>query len=472
MTAIFLWLLGFLFAPAANSDAQLRQALQTKTGTIILPAGEFEISGEITLPPDARDLTVDASKTTIKAAATFRGRALLAIPGGMNIRITGLTLEGNRQSVSRPMGLPPSGSTFARFTPDNGIFAENVAGLEIANMRINHVAGFAILVNAGHNARIHGIDVADSGSLDPHGRNNATGGILLEENVADFEITHCRFGKVSGNGIWTHSSGYSPRASHGRIAQNEFAMLARDAIQVGHATGITVEENSGSLIGYPVAQVDIEHHADPVAIDTGGNVDHSIYRNNHFEEINGKCIDLDGFHDGEVSGNSCVNNSELARYPSGNHAIVMNNTNPDMQSRNVRITNNSIDGAVFSGIFVIGSGNIISGNHLTRLNLAHCNEPGPYNCLYSPTEPDLLRSGIYLAPGGHRPDPAQGNTIENNTLSGFGIARHCIVAAPGVSLHANTIRNNDCSDDAQVARLLHEALQPFGHDIARRVKTP
>ena len=452
MTAFFLWLL--LFAPTPNPDAPLRQALQTKTGTVALPAGEFEIAREITLPPDARDLTIDASKTTIKAAATFRGPALIAIPGGSNVHITGLTLDGNRETVSRPMGLPPSGTTFARFTPNNGILAENVTGLEIANMRINHVAGFAILVNAGRNVRIHDIDVADSGSLDPHGRNNTTGGILLEEGVSDFEVTHCRFGKVSGNGIWTHSYGNSPRDSKGRIADNEFAMLARDAIQVGHATGITVEGNSGSLIGYPPNEVDLEHQAFPVAIDTAGNVDHSTYRNNHFEEIDGKCIDLDGFHDGEVSGNTCVNNSELTRYPYGNLGIVMNNSNPDMQSRNVRITGNTIDGAVFSGIFVIGSGNVISGNHLTRLNLAHCNQPGPFDCHYSPTEPDLLRSGIYLGRGAERPDPAQGNTIENNALSGFGIEQHCIVAAPGISLKANTIRNNDCSGEAQVARLL------------------
>src|SRR6185312_14291633 len=123
MTPLFIWLL--LFAPAANSDARLRQALQTKTGTVALPAGEFQISREITLPPDARNLAIDASKTTIKAAANFRGRALISIPGGMNVHITGLTLDGNREAVSRPAGLPPSETTFARFTPNNGILAEN-----------------------------------------------------------------------------------------------------------------------------------------------------------------------------------------------------------------------------------------------------------------------------------------------------------------------------------------------------------
>jgi len=78
-------------------------------------------------------------------------------------------------------------------------------------------------------------------------------------------------------------------------------------IQVGHATEIRVENNRGRAIGYPPEEVDLEGQAFPVAVDTAGNVDKSIYRNNQFEEIDGKCFDLDGFHDGEVSGNTCVN---------------------------------------------------------------------------------------------------------------------------------------------------------------------
>ena len=77
----------------------------------------------------------------------------------------------------------------------------------------------------------------------------------------------------------------------------------------------------------------------------------------------------------------------------------MNNSNPDMQSRNIRITGNTINGGLFGGIFIIGSGHTVAGNHLAQLNLAHCNEPGPINCSYAPDQPDLLRSGIYLGAG-------------------------------------------------------------------------
>jgi len=444
-------------AAAPTPEFQLRTALLAKTGAVTLPPGTIEISREIVLPGDAHDLDIRGAKTTIKAASTFRGSSLIVIPAGRNIRIHDLSLDGNRGAIARPMGLPPSETMFARFTPDNGILAEGVTNLEIAQIKASGIAGFTILVNASHTVHIHDIEISGSGSLNARGRNNATGGILLEEGTTDFEVLNCRIANVRGNGIWTHSLYTSPRNARGRIAGNEFAMIARDAIQVGHATEVRVENNRGRMIGYPAEEVDLEGQAFPVAVDTAGNVDRSVYRNNQFEEIDGKCFDLDGFHDGEVGGNNCVNTESASNYPYGNFGIVMNNSNPDMQSRNIRITDNTIDGSLFGGIFIIGSGHTVSGNRLEHLNLAHCNEPisingSPINCGYVKNQPDLLRSGIYLGAGAERPDPARGNTIESNEIGGYGMSLHCIGVAPGVSLAANTVAKNDCSDDAAVAR--------------------
>jgi hypothetical protein len=450
-----------LLLVAATPEAQLRTALATRTGAVTLPAGVIEISREIVLPTDAHDLDVTGPSTTIKAASTFRGRALIVIPAGRNIKIHDLSLDGNRDAVARPLGLPPSEAMFSRFTPNNGILAEGVSNLEIASVKATGIAGFPILVNSSHTVRIHAIQITASGSLNLRKRNNTTGGILLEEGTTDFEILDCRIADVRGNGIWTHSLYTSARNARGRIAGNEFAMIARDAIQVGHATDVVVENNRGRMIGYPTEEVDLEGRAFPVAVDTAGNVDRSVYRNNQFEEIDGKCFDLDGFHDGEVSGNSCLNeDDELKNYPYGNFGIVMNNSNPDMQSRNIRITGNTIDGFLFGGIFIIGSGHTVTGNHLTRLNRAHCNDPGPFNCAYTPNQPDLLRSGIYLGSGAERPDIAQGNTVENNEIAGYGMSLHCIGVAPGVSLSDNTLAKNECSDEAAVARLSLASLAP------------
>jgi hypothetical protein len=437
---------------AQGQETVLRTALAAKTGAVKLPGGVIEVSREIVLPGDAHDLDISGAGTTIRASAMFRGRALLVLSAGKNIKIHDLLLDGNRDAVARPLGLPPSEAMFSRFTPNNGILAEGVTGLELGHVTADNIAGFAVLVNAGHGVKIHDVVISDSGSLGAAKHNNTTGGILLEEGTTDFDVTDCRIGNVRGNGIWTHSLYKSPRNARGRIAGNEFAMIGRDAIQLGHATEVRVEDNRGRSIGFPVSEVDPQ--GQPVAVDTAGNVDKSFYRNNQFEEIDGKCFDLDGFHDGEVSGNSCLNLDTVDHYPFGNFGIIMNNSNPDMQSRNIRIMGNTVDGVLFGGIFIIGSGHTVSGNHLMHLNLAHCNDPGPINCAAMPNQPDILRSGIYLGAGAERPDPAKGNVVQENDVSGYGMSRHCIGTAPGVSLAANTVSKNECSDDSAVARAL------------------
>jgi hypothetical protein len=437
---------------AATPEEQLRTALATKTGAVTLPAGTIEVSREIDLPPDAHDLDIRGNNTILKAAPTFRGRALLVITGGKNLKLHDISLDGNRDAITRPHGLPPSSAIFSRFVANNGIIVENANNIEISHVIATAIDGFAVLVDATHTVKIQTVQISNSGGLNTLKRNNTTGGILLEEGTTDFEVLDCRIAGVRGNGIWTHSLYNSPRNARGRIAGNEFAMLARDAIQVGHATEIRVENNKGRMIGYPAEEVDYEGRAFPVAVDTAGNVDKTFYRNNQFEEIDGKCFDLDGFHDGEVSNNVCRNEDEVKAYPYGNFGIIMNNSNPDMQSRNIRIENNTIEGTLFGGIFIIGSGHTVIGNHLSHLNKAHCNEPGPINCVGAAgNQPDLLRTGIYLGAGADRPDPSLSNRVENNEIGGYGMSRHCIGFAPGVAREKNTVAKNDCADDEAVA---------------------
>ena len=142
-----------------NPEAELRKAFATKTGSVTLPAGTIEIAREIVIPPDAQGLEIHGAKTTIKAAGTFRGRALLVITAAKKVHIDGLSLDGNRDQIGRMMGLPPSETPFSRFVPNNGILAEDTSDLEIGGVKASNVAGFAILVNAGHGVRIHNIEI-------------------------------------------------------------------------------------------------------------------------------------------------------------------------------------------------------------------------------------------------------------------------------------------------------------------------
>ncbi len=425
-------------------------ALEKDTGIIILPAGVVNVSSPFEIAATAHDLDIRGapSGTTLRAAADFQGAAIFVAHSGQNLKFTGFTIDGNRDAIARAASLPPSDVTFARFTRNNGLLMENVTGLTVARVQFKNVAGFPILVSRSRRVRIEEVAIQDSGSQNARKRNNATGGILLEEGSTFFEVLHCDLKNIRGNGIWTHSLYSSPRNAKGTIKLNRFATIGRDAIQVGHATAVRVEQNDGVRIGYPADEVAIEDRAIPAAIDTAGNVDQCAYVNNHFEEINGKCMDLDGFHDGEIRDNRCVNSQTPDQYRFGNYGIVMNNSNPDMQSRNIQITGNTIDGALFGGIFVIGTGHRVSNNHLLRLNLAHCNEAAAvFGCYYAKDEPDMLRSGIYLGRGAERPDIAHDNVIENNEISGYKMSARCIAAAPGVSLAKNRVAKNECTDE-------------------------
>jgi parallel beta-helix repeat protein len=221
-------------------------------------------------------------------------------------------------------------------------------------------------------------------------------------------------------------------------------MVGRDAIQVGHATNIRVQNNSGGDLGFPAEYVDVESHGVAVALDTAGNVDQSVYANNHFTDVNGQCIDLDGFHEGRVIGNSCTNKKPLDEYPALHYGIVFGNNDPGADSSGIVVTNNIVRGFAYGAIFLVGSRNRIENNVFFDINLAHCGTtPVSARCNYALDQPDLLRSGIYLSNNGGRPAVTKDNVIRNNTIQGFGMRAHCMAAAKGVALPPNT---NNCSD--------------------------
>jgi len=436
--------------PATSSaEAVIRRAMRTGA-TIELPAGVTEIRSEIDIPPDVADLEIRGapSGTTLRASDHFQGRTVFRCERASHVRFVNFTIDGNRAALECRSGLPGFSTPFTRFTIGNGILAVDVASLKIANLTFLNIPGFAILVSRSHDVSIENVHVSDSGSRTPAGANNATGGILLEEGTRDFTVTHCDLRNVRGNGIWTHSLATALQNRNGLIGWNHFEQIGRDAIQVGHGAHIRVEDNSGSEIGYPLEAVDMDDLATPVAIDTAGDTAYSEYSRNQFSEVNGKCLDLDGFHDGLVRGNVCTNHYGPEHYPYGNIGIVFNNTDTSMRSQGIELEDNTLDGTLFSGVFVIGEHHHIAHNHLRRMNLAHCDgRSAKFGCNYAPDQPGLLRSGIYLASGGAHPSPARSNVIQDNEISGFGMSVNCIHAAPGVVIAVNDVSGNVCKDD-------------------------
>ena len=433
----------------ADADA-LRRAVAAGTGVVRLAPGVIEISEPIEIPNGAQELEIigDPSGTTLRVSPQFAGKAVLVFRSASRITLSGFSIEGHRASVDERLGLPPSNVTFLDFYSNNGLVFEDVQDLSISDASFTEIANYPIIVNAGKGIVIESVHIRDSGSLNENGRNNASGGILLENGTSDFVVRGSVFDNVRGNGVWTHSRYESPRNSDGLIEGNEFRMTARDAIQIGHATRIRVLKNHGSKIGYPNEEVDIEGQGFPVAIDTSGNTDETIYAENTFEDLNGKCIDLDGFHHGEVRDNRCVNNGPLEDYPLGHFGIIMNNANPDMESAEIKISGNIIDGAVYGGLFLIGSRHEVRGNQFLNVNRVGCRAgSADPRCNYWPDEPALLRTGIYLGKRAERPADTRDNVIKGNVITGLGMQSACIAAAPGLRLSDNQIGENECRED-------------------------
>jgi hypothetical protein len=442
-----------LLAGCGSSEARLRKTLAAQTtGIIRLPRGEVEISSELTLAPGAHDLEIVGNETRLKAADNFKGRAILVLENVERIHLHYLEIDGNRQKLAKPLEMAPPENAFRVWYPDNGLLVNNVAGLQIERLGLSNIVNFPILVSQSSKVRVWGSTVENSGSRNARGRNNLSGGILLEEGTKDFEVRETTFRNILGNGLWTHSNFRAPRQQDGVFASNKFDTIGRDAIQVGHATRVRVDGNTGVNIGYPVDIVDVENLGTPVAIDTAGNVDNSIYARNAFKEINGQCIDLDGFHDGFVEENVCTNNQGAIAYPYGGTAIVMNNTHPDTHSTNIEIRGNVVEGSKFGGLFLMGSRNRILNNIFLGLNLARCPETTySSGCVYKKEEePGLLTSGIYLSPVGSRLEDTAGNIVRGNRIAGYKMKTRCIGFAPGVSRPANIIEGNTCSDDARL----------------------
>jgi hypothetical protein len=177
-------------------------------------------------------------------------------------------------------------------------------------------------------------------------------------------------------------------------------------------------------------------------------VDHAIYRNNRFRGVDGECINLDGFHEGEVRNNRCESTGPFENYPYAHYGIVMGNTDPHVRVSGVTITDNLIVGTAYGGLFLIGSKNVITGNRLLMINRAHCAGDGRIaRCNYALDQPGLLRSGIYLAAAAKHPEPSTDNVISGNELRGFGAGRWCITAASGVDLKRNRIGQNTCAEE-------------------------
>ena len=435
-----------------HGSSETSTALESRAHVIELPPGMTHLKRPLVIPKGAKDMIVRGNRagSTLALDDDFQGSAAIVADGVTNLTLTSFLIEGDRTDLKSDWYLPLHEAAFADYYTANGIVIRNSTGVTVRGVGIAHIRAFPIIVNATSRAVIDSVTIEDSGTLNRDGKNNTTGGILIEEGSTGFEVRQSKISRVTGTAIWTHSYARSPRQSDGEIHDNLINSVARDAIQIGHATRVRVSRNKGSEIGFPIEQIDFAGYGTPVAIDTAGNVDHTMYESNEFTDVNGQCIDLDGFHDGDVTGNSCVNVPGTAAGWLGLHfGILFGNHDPGMTSTHITIARNTLQGFAYGGVFLIGEGNRVEENRFLDVNLAHCgSQPVTAKCNALTDQPDALRSGIYLSDDGGRAAVTKGNVIRNNTITGFGISKHCVAAKQGIDLAANTIEANSCAESA------------------------
>lgn len=437
-----------LLGSCSTKDGGLQKALDKGTGIVTLPPGAIELDAALRVPPHAHDLEIAGSqKSVLRAGPKFQGRALIVIQNAKGVRLSNFAIDGNREVLDRPTELPAGATSYSMHFQRGGILIEDSENVTVSGVEIREVVGFAVLASRARKLKVEKVTVDDSGSNNIQGVNNTSGGILIEESSEDFEVRDCSLRRIRGNGIWTRASGFSTRNQRGVIAGNQLEVVGRRAIEVGHANRVRVEQNTIRLTGFPAEAVDPDPNYLPAALATSQRVDESSFVSNLASDINGRCFELDGFHDGQVLKNTCRNRGEPREYPHGSYALALGNSYADMDSQSVTIEGNNFDGSRLGAVFLIGHNHKVTGNMFRNLNQAHCNR-GLDNipCDVKRAEPHLTVAGVYLAFRAARPAPARENLIRGNQIHGFQMKDNCIHYAPGVTEQANTVAANACLD--------------------------
>ena len=90
--------------------------------------------------------------------------------------------------LARPAAIAPYDRDFIGYYDRNGLIADKADNLTIRNVVFRNVPNFAAIVARSSRVTFDRIRVEDSGSLERKGRNNTTGGVLLEEGTAGFTV--------------------------------------------------------------------------------------------------------------------------------------------------------------------------------------------------------------------------------------------------------------------------------------------
>ncbi len=338
--------------PSAAAAACLQQAIDNPEngGIVRLAAGEYLLEAPLQVAREGLTLEGEGEATVLlRAVRVENGEGLL------NVRANGVTLRRFRVDgqVSEPHAIPyldPSGGPSVLRAPIHGdpmhpellrntsiTIHRGVQDITVEDLIIERTGGYAILIDA----RYGGVRYVNFRRLQlrdnqPHvfGKpgdiryGSWTGGIHYQNDGRDLDfarhalvgltIEDSEFRRISGHAIWGHGYGFHTLNEEITVRRNRFIDVGMDGVLIANALRAVVEENQFHRIGYvasapgaaprpawyPGFRPDGADNIPAVGIDTSGLVKDSVYRKNEMLNVNGHCIDLDGFTRGDVLDNT------------------------------------------------------------------------------------------------------------------------------------------------------------------------
>jgi hypothetical protein len=280
---------------------------------------------------------------------------------GKNIVFSNFCVDGN---VTTPTGLQYGNPGDFNDDPMNDALTLNTSfwvhgpteNLTFWEMTVQHTGGYSILVDATNGANAYDSGVYDiknvkvlhskflnnrphlfGGGGGPEEYGSWTGGIFLNtyglqdganylSTVYNTLVEGCYFRGNTGNCVWSHLYGFDILFSDLRCIGNTFIDNGLDCILYGGITGGSAVGNRFRRTGYiatdttqdvsvdnPTVPKWLQWFVGPIAVnknatalDTSGIAKDVTYANNTFISTNGGDMDLDGFCDGQITGNVCL----------------------------------------------------------------------------------------------------------------------------------------------------------------------
>ncbi|MCW5966308.1 MAG: right-handed parallel beta-helix repeat-containing protein [Bryobacterales bacterium] len=451
-------LAGGVSCPPSDTAARcLQQAINAAEddGVVRLAAGDYVLEAPLQLKRKGLTLTGEGDATVLRRAVTVeQGEGLL------NVRASGVALRRFRLDgqVSEPAAIPyidPAGGPSVLGAPIHGdpmhpellrntsiTIHPGVQDITFEELTIERTGGYAILIDARYggikNVNLRRLRLRDNcphvfGKQGDLRYGSWTGGIHYQNDGRDLDfarhalasltIEDSEFERISGHAIWGHGYGFQTLNEAITVRRNRFTDIGMDAVLVANAQRAVVEENQFLRIGYvsssagelprpawyPGMRLDGMDNIPAVGIDTSGLVRDSVYRKNHMRNVNGHCIDLDGFTRGDVVDNTMrvsgredawnyVNDqvTQFGGHQPGNFTkgINLSNTSGAALTEQVRIEGNTL---INMGGFAIALNDsqhcTVAGNHIRHYGQHY----GPViltNSLREPRERHVSRQNV------------------------------------------------------------------------------